>query len=110
MAGRQRTSVRTSDEPRSPAHARRRTNADEPGRLTELEDRLARLEKGPGLHERGHALRARVMPDQTVRHFRNAGRENLLGLRSLIDFWIERVDEPGDQPDPRSRHEPIEIV
>jgi hypothetical protein len=34
----------------------------------------------------------RVMPDEAGQHFRNAGREQLLGIRSIVDFWIRRID------------------
>ena len=32
------------------------------------------------------------MPPEAGRHFRNAGREQLLGIRSIVDFWIHRID------------------
>lgn len=61
-------------------------------RLAELEARLARLESSPGLRERGRSVMARVMPPEASHHFRNAGREQLLGMRSIVDFWIRRID------------------
>ena len=62
-------------------------------RLRELEARLARVEGGPGYRERGRHLLDRVMPPEASRHFRNAGREELLGIRSIVDFWISRIDD-----------------
>jgi hypothetical protein len=62
-------------------------------RLSELESRLARLEGAPGLRERGRGVMARVVPAEAGEHFRNAGREQLLGIRSIVDFWIRRLDE-----------------
>jgi hypothetical protein len=62
-------------------------------RIAELEGRLARLEGTPSLRERGRSLMSRVMPDEASQHFRNAGREQLLGIRSIIDFWLRRIDE-----------------
>ena len=62
-------------------------------RLGELEARLARLEGSPGLRERGRGVMARLMPLEAGEHFRNAGREQLLGVRSIVDFWIRRLDE-----------------
>ena len=62
-------------------------------RLVELEARLARLEGSPGLRERGRHLMDRVMPPEASRHFFNAGREQLLGMRSIVDFWIRRIDD-----------------
>jgi hypothetical protein len=61
-------------------------------RMAEMESRLARLEGSPSLRERGRSLMGRVMPDEASQHFRNAGREQLLGIRSIVDFWIRRID------------------
>jgi hypothetical protein len=62
-------------------------------RIAELEERLAALEGGPGLKERGRHLIDRVMPPEASKHFFNAGREQLLGVRSIVDFWLHRLDE-----------------
>ena len=61
-------------------------------RMAEMESRLARLEGSPSLRDRGRSLMNRVMPDEASQHFRNAGREQLLGIRSIVDFWIRRID------------------
>jgi hypothetical protein len=63
------------------------------GRIAELEERLARLEGEPSLKERGRHLMDRVMPPEASRHFFNAGREQLLGVRSIVDFWLRRLDD-----------------
>jgi hypothetical protein len=89
--------------------ARRAAVPAEDDLLADLEARLARLEKSPGLRERGRGLMARVVPDQAGRHFRNAGRENLLGVRSIVDFWIERIDESEGRAKRRTQRESIEI-
>lgn len=62
-------------------------------RIAELEARLARLEGEPTMRERGRKMMDRVMPPEAGRHFRNAGREQLLGFRSIVDFWIHRIDD-----------------
>jgi hypothetical protein len=77
---------------------RSRTSAGVPdsaadARVADLEERLAALEGGPGLRERGRHLMNRVMPPEASRHFFNAGRENLLGMRSIVDFWLRRLDD-----------------
>jgi len=80
--------------------ARRSTSAGMPGneimtpeqRITELEDRLASLEGSLSLRERGRDMMDKVMPPEAGRHFRNAGREQLLGMRSILDFWIRRIE------------------
>ena len=74
-------------------------------RLAELESRLARLEGAPGLRERGRGLMYRVMPPEAGEHFRNAGREQLLGVRSIVDFWIARLDEADSRAAGRGRRE-----
>jgi hypothetical protein len=61
-------------------------------RLSEVEDRLARLEGTPSIRARSRDLMDHVMPPEASKHFRNAGREQLLGIRSIVDFWIGRID------------------
>jgi hypothetical protein len=79
-------------------------------RMAELEARLARLERRPGVRERGRSLMDRVMPPEASGHFRNAGREHLLGMRSIVDFWIARLDDADERAAGRSRErETIEI-
>jgi hypothetical protein len=62
-------------------------------RMAELERRLERLEGTPGLRERGRSLLDRMLPPEAATHFRNAGREQLLGMRTIVDHWIRRLDE-----------------
>jgi hypothetical protein len=62
-------------------------------RVAELEERLAKLEGGPGLKERGRHMLGRVMPPEATTHFFNAGREQLLGIRAIVDFWLRRIDD-----------------
>jgi len=76
-------------------------------RLAEMEGRIAELERDNGLRARGRGLMNRVMPAEASQHFRNAGREQLLGIRSIVDFWIRRIDaSEGRGEEPR---ESIEI-
>lgn len=77
--------------------------------LADLEARLARLERAPGLRERGRGLMARVIPAEASHHFRNAGREELLGIRAIVDFWIDRIDEAESRSESGARREAIEI-
>lgn len=78
-------------------------------RLAELEDRLARLEGEPSLRERSQHLMDRVMPPEASRHFRNAGREQLLGIRSILDFWLRRIEDADTRAGAESGRETIEI-
>jgi hypothetical protein len=90
--------------------ARQRTTAPtNESRLGDVEARLAKLERSPGLRERGRGLMAKVVPDEASHHFRNAGREQLLGVRSIVDFWIDRIDEVEDRSGSGARRESIEI-
>jgi hypothetical protein len=62
-------------------------------RMVELERRLAQLEGEPSIRDRGRKMMDRVVPPEAARHFRNAGREQLLGVRSIVDHWINRIDD-----------------
>jgi hypothetical protein len=87
----------------NPTNRRPRSTAASPGlddpsatpagdRVAELEERLARLERRVTLADRGRSLMDQVIPPEATRHFRQAGREQLLGMRTIVDFWIERID------------------
>ena len=104
-----RRSPTTSGNKAATARGRRRPAADAGDLMAELEARLARLERSPSLRERGRGLMAKVMPETATHHFRNAGRENLLGVRSIVDFWIERIDESEGRSTRRTRRESIKI-
>ena len=78
-------------------------------RVSELESRIARLEGSPSMRARGRALMDRVMPAEASRHFRNAGREQLLGIRSIVDFWIRRIDAMEDRASGDAGRERIEL-
>ena len=95
-------------EPRRPSRPRATTvgaitapSKDE--RLAELEARLERLERTPSLKARGRTMLDKVMPPEASEHFRNAGREQLLGVRSIVDFWIARIDEADSRAAGRGR-------
>ena len=99
------------------ARTRRRTGSASPGvpdtsgneRLAELEARLARLEGEPGIRERGRRMMDRVVPPEASQHFRNAGREQLLGVRSIVDFWIRRIDDAESRARSEAGRETITI-
>jgi hypothetical protein len=102
-------------EPRRPSRPRSTTvgsitDVSKDERLAELESRLQRLERSPSLRARGRTMMDKVMPPEASEHFRNAGREQLLGVRSIVDFWIQRLDEADSRAADRSRErETIEI-
>jgi hypothetical protein len=78
-------------------------------RIVELEARLERIEGAPGLRERGRSLMNRVMPPEASRHFRNAGREQLLGVRAIVDFWIARIDDAESRSSRARERETIDV-
>ena len=82
---------------------------DHTDRMAELEARLARLEGGAGLKERGRRLVDMVMPPEASHHFFNAGREHLLGMRSIVDFWLRRLDDMEARAEESSSRSTIEI-
>jgi hypothetical protein len=93
--------------PTARARARAGSGVGGDDRIAELEARLAKLERSPNLRERGRSLMDRVIPREASHHFRNAGREELLGIRAIVDFWIDRIDEAEGRS--ATRRESIEI-
>jgi hypothetical protein len=65
-------------------------------RLDELDKRSTSMERAMDrAMDRSRAAMNTIVPAETRRHLRAAGREQLLAMRSLIDFWANRlVDEP----------------
>jgi hypothetical protein len=78
-------------------------------RLAELEHRLTHVEAGPRLRERGRSMLERVVPREAGQHFRNGARENLTGMRTVIDHWIRRLDESDEGATRSHERETIEI-
>ena len=87
--------------------ARGASSAASPGMPEGAAD--ARLEGSPGLRERSRRMMDRVVPPEAGRHFRNAGREQLLGIRSIVDFWIRRIEDAEDRAGADVGRETIEI-
>jgi hypothetical protein len=102
-----RTATPTQPRPRQSGGHEEGKMTDANVRLAELEIRIKQLEAEPSLRDRGRGLMARIVPPEASRHFRNAGREQLLGVRSIVDFWIRRIDDSADKSGPR--RESIEI-
>jgi hypothetical protein len=75
-------------------------------RIAELEARLEQMERDRSASGRSRALMRRVMPAEASTHFRAAAREQLLGIRALVDHWIGRMD---GRNAPRSEREDIQI-
>lgn len=83
-----------------------RSNASMKQRLAELEARLAEIEQERSVTGRSRSFMRRIIPAEASTHFKAAGREQLLGIRALVDFWIGRLDGPDS---PRREREEIQI-
>ena len=76
-------------------------------RVQQLERRVDDLEDRRSMRERSQTAMNTIVPPETRRHLRAAGREQLLAVRSLLDYWIGRL---GDEPEkPESGRENIRI-
>jgi len=100
------TAPRSSGGQRAPSV---NVSADE--RIADLERRLAAMEVVPRLRKRSRSMMERVVPPEATRHFRNGVRENLTGMRTIVDHWIRRLDESdqGTAPESEAERETIEI-
>lgn len=73
-------------------------------RLDRLEQRLEEMDRRNGamermletLVDRSKQAADVIMPNQTRSHLRAAGRENLLAIRSLLDFWADKLSDSDD--------------
>jgi len=83
------------------------TTADLEARIADLEARLRRGERRESIETAFWALMHNVFPDETRKHMKAAGREQLLAARSYLDHWIgKREGSPADEP---AAHESIEV-
>jgi len=62
-------------------------------RIADLERRLRSSDAKGTIETAFWAVMHNVFPDETRRHMRAAGREQLLAARSYLDHWIARLDE-----------------
>ena len=81
-------------------------------RLEKLEQRLEELDRRSTNMERAmdRAMdRSRqavdmLLPHETRKHLRAAGREQLLAVRSLLDFWVEKMGDGTDSSATAANH------
>ena len=78
----------------------------EASRMEELEARLRELEAGG---RRSRQWFRSIVPPEATRHFRAAGREQLLGMRALVDHWIARMEDGDGSRETRVGREEITI-
>ena len=85
-------------------------------RLADIERRLEGLDKRQTntekALERSRAAMNSMIPPQTRVHMRAAGREQLMVVRSLLDYWIDRLGDKStqkeDNPDSGRENIPID--
>ena len=77
-------------------------------RLSQLEERLQRLDKDQDRQTAYWAIIESVLPGDARKHLRAAGREQLLAARSILDAWIARMDQEPDEASPRRESIPVE--
>jgi hypothetical protein len=61
--------------------------------VEELERRLDMMELRQTAMERSRQVVNAMLPSETRKHARAAWRENLLAVRSLLDSWIDRLED-----------------
>lgn len=66
-------------------------------RIADLEARLRRGERRESIETVFWALMHNVFPDETRKHMKAAGREQLMAARSYLDHWIARLDDDGGE-------------
>lgn len=71
-------------------------------RMDELDQRSSAMERAMDkAMDRSRAAMNTMLPRETRRHLRAAGREQLLAVRSLLDYWVERMaDKPAKDDGP----------
>ena len=77
-------------------------------RLDELDQRSSTMERAlETLLDRSRQAAEMIVPQKTRSHLRAAGRENLLAVRSLLDFWVNKMGEAsaeGSDSDASAEH------
>lgn len=68
-------------------------NGDLEHRIADLESRLRRRDRREGMETAFWALMHNVFPEETRKHMKAAGREQLLAARTYLDHWIKKLEE-----------------
>jgi len=84
------TAERGSRRPRKAVGGSEASGLEE--RVTDLEDRVLRVEYRRPTMQSARGWFGEIVPPEATQHFRTAMREQLLGVRSLVDHWIGRMD------------------
>ena len=79
-------------------------------RLDELDQRSTAMERAMDrAMDRSRAAVNTILPAETRHHMKVAGRENLLAVRSLLDYWIDRLGESKPRESSNGSRENIPI-
>jgi len=71
-----------------------RTRTDDlEARIGDLERRLRGGERRESIETAFWALMRDLFPEETRKHMKAAGREQLMAARSYLDHWIAKMDE-----------------
>ena len=71
-----------------------RTKTDDlEARIGELERRLRGGERRESVETAFWAVMRDLFPEETRKHMKAAGREQLMAARSYLDHWITKMDE-----------------
>lgn len=81
-------------------------------RLEKLEQRLNELDQRSTAMERAmdkamdgsRKAVGMLLPNETRKHLRAAGREQLLAVRSLLDFWVDKMGDGSDSSATPANH------
>jgi hypothetical protein len=68
-------------------------NGELESRIAQLEARLRSSERRESIETAFWAVMHNVFPEETRKHMKAAGREQLLAARSYLDHWIAKMDE-----------------
>jgi hypothetical protein len=69
--------------------------SDLEARIGDLERRLRGGGRREGIETAFWAVMRDLFPDETRKHMKAAGREQLMAARSYLDHWIAKMDEKG---------------
>jgi len=76
-------------------HVDDRTRTDDlEARIGDLERRLRGGDRRESIETAFWALMRDLFPEETRKHMKAAGREQLMAARTYLDHWIAKLDEP----------------
>ena len=79
-------------------------------RMDEMDQRNRAMERAlDKAMDRSRQAMDMIVPHDTRKHLRAAGREQLLAIRSLLDFWVDKMADSADSSDSAGKRENIPI-